>query len=160
MLAVVTRQLFQAVLKQKEISARGIVNNGTGNVTIITETGSIKTAGINSTGIQTNRYVMINQPSLITNSLLREVFLLRVKMHAAYPMRPMAISRLSLAVFPRKARLLTDLNFGDSNTLSLLVVSHRWCAGSITTQARRLTVFTTLETAIRRLSLLVRISNR
>ena len=52
MLAVVTRQLFQAVLLQKEISARGIVNNGTGNVTIITETGSIKTTGNGSTGIR------------------------------------------------------------------------------------------------------------
>ena len=44
-------------------------------------------------------------------------------MHAAYPMKPMAIRRLSLAVFPRKVRRLTEFTTLETVTqpLSLLV---------------------------------------
>ena len=44
-------------------------------------------------------------------------------MHAAYPMKPMAIRRLSQAVFPRKARQLTVFTTLGTVTprLSLLV---------------------------------------
>ena len=54
-------------IKTEGKSARGIVNNGTNNVTIITETGSIKTADINSIGFrQTDTN---NQPAVANNQL-------------------------------------------------------------------------------------------